>query len=115
MAVGEVRRGQAGTSRGSDSMVLSTERRARIRQRLEPMLREYNPELQFISVFVDSTREYLAVVAQLADKPVLLKFRWVDFISTPDDALGSEVHSQLVQKLGPSEQPRAAVEPAPHS
>lgn len=115
VAVGEAQRGQAGSSRGSHSMVLSTERRARIRQRLEPMLKEYNPELQFISVFVDSTREYLAVVAQLADKPVLLKFRWVDFISTPDNTLGSEVRSQLVQKLGPSEQPRAAVEPAPQS
>jgi hypothetical protein len=96
-------------------MVLSTERRARVRQRLEPMLKEYSPELQFVSVFVDSTREYLAVVVQLADKPVLLKFRWVDFISAPDDALGSDVRSQLVQKLGPAGQPQPAVESAPQS
>jgi hypothetical protein len=80
-------------------MVLSAERRARVRQRLEPILKEYNPELLFIAVFVDSTREYLAVVAQLADSPILLKFRWVDFISTPDEALRTEVRSQLRQKL----------------
>jgi hypothetical protein len=85
-------------------MVLSAERRARIRQRLEPILKDYDPELQFIAVFVDSTREYLGVVAQLADRPVLLKFRWVDFISTSDNALQSDVRSQLMQKLGASEQ-----------
>ena len=90
-------------------MVLGAERRARIRQRLEPMLKDYSPDLLFISVFVDSTREYLAVVAQLADKPVLLKFRWVDFISTPDDTLRGEVRSQLELKLGPPERPSVAV------
>ena len=96
--------GQA-SLRKSNSMVLSAERRARIRQRLEPMLKEYNSELQFISVFVDSTREYLGIVAQLAERPVLLKFRWVDFISTPDPSLRDEVFSQLEQKLGPPERP----------
>ena len=100
MAVGEAQHGQSGSPRRSDSMVLSAERRARVRQRLEPLLQEYSQEMTFLSVFVDSTREYLAIVAQLADKPVLLKFRWVDFISTPDDVLRSDVRSQLVQKLG---------------
>ena len=83
-------------------MVLSAERRTRIRQRLEPLLKEYHPEMLFLSVFVDSSREYLAIVGQLADRPVLLKFRWVDFISTPDDALRQDVRSQLVRKLGSS-------------
>ena len=90
-------------------MVLSPERRARVRQRLEPMLQEFNPDLQFVAVFVDSTREYLAVIAQWADRPVLLKFRWVDFISTPDAAVRSEVFAQLGQKLGPPQ--RTAGEP----
>jgi hypothetical protein len=85
-------------------MVLTAERRARIRQRLEPILKEYDPELLFLSVFVDSTREFLAIVTQRADQPVLLKFRWVDFISTPDDALRQEVCSQLARKFGASEQ-----------
>ena len=96
-------------------MVLSMERRTRVRQRLEPLLQEYNPEMIFLSVFVDSTREYLAIVAQLADKPVLLKFRWVDFISTPDDVLRDDVRSQLVQKLGSSAEASAAGQDPPES
>lgn len=96
-------------------MVLSAERKGRIRQRIEPLLQEYNPEMIFLSVFVDSTREYLAIVAQLADRPVLLKFRWVDFISTPNDVLRNDVHSQLVQKLGPSAQPSAPAQDHPES
>jgi DNA-binding GntR family transcriptional regulator len=83
-------------------MVLSPERRARIRQRLESILKEYDADLQFVAVFVDSTREFLAVVAQLADRPVLLKFRWVDFISQHDASVRSEVFEQLEQKLGHS-------------
>jgi len=82
-------------------MVLSAERRARVRQRLEPMLQEFNADLQFVAVFVDSTREYLAVIAQWEERPVLLKFRWVDFISTPDEAVRREVFAQLERKLGP--------------
>ena len=105
MAVGEAQHGRSGSSQRSDSMVLSTERKTRVRQRLEPLLKEYSQEMTFLSVFVDSTREYLAIVAQLADQPVILKFRWVDFISTPDDVLRNDVHSQLVQKLGPAQAP----------
>ena len=52
-------------------MQLSTERRARIHQRLEPILKECNPELQFITVFVDSSRENLGVVVQLDERPLL--------------------------------------------
>lgn len=85
-------------------MVLGPERRSRVQQRLEPILKEYDADLQFVAVFVDSTRESLAVIAQLADRPVLLKFRWVDFISTPDAAVRSEVFAQLAHKLGPSKQ-----------
>ena len=102
MAAGEAQRGGMGALRGTDSMVLGPERRARVRQRLEPMLKEYNPGLQFVAVFVDSAREYLAVIAQVADRPVLLKFRWVDFISTSDAAVRTEIFVQLEQKLGPS-------------
>ena len=80
-------------------MLLGAERRVRIRQRLEPILKEYNPELQFAAVFVDSTREYLGVVLQLGERPLLLKFRWVDFISNPDNFLRDEVFAQLHQKL----------------
>lgn len=103
MAVGEAQRGHSGSQR-SDAMVLSSERRERIRQRLEPLLKEFNPDLLFLSVFVDSSRESLAIVAQLGDRPVLLKFRWVDFISTPDEALRDDVRLQLARKLGSSDE-----------
>ena len=81
-------------------MQLGAERRARIRHRLDPILRQYDPELQFVTVFVDSTREDLGIVAQLGERPLLLKFRWVDFISNPDDVLRGDVFSQLKEKLG---------------
>ena len=81
-------------------MQLSAERRARIRQRVEPILKEYDRSLQFIAVFVDSARENLGVVAQLEERPLLLKFRWVDFISSPDSSLREEFISQLDRKLG---------------
>ena len=80
-------------------MLLGAKRRTRIRQRIEPILKEYNQELVFIAVFVDSTREFLGVVAQIEELPLLLKFRWVDFISTPDSQLREEVFSQLDRKL----------------
>ena len=83
-------------------MQLGAERRARIRHRLDPILRQYDPELQFVTVFVDSTREDLGIVAQLGERPLLLKFRWVDFISNPEDVLRKEVFAQLNQRLGRS-------------
>ena len=81
-------------------MQLGAERRARVRHRLNPILRQYDPELQFVTVFVDSTREDLGVVAQLGERPLLLKFRWVDFISNPEDVLRDEVFAQLNERLG---------------
>ncbi|MBI4480018.1 MAG: hypothetical protein HY651_08345 [Acidobacteria bacterium] len=81
-------------------MQLGAERRGRIRHRLDPILKQYDPELEFVTVFVDSTREDLGVVAQLGERPLLLKFRWVDFISNPDDVLREDVFSQLNEKLG---------------
>ncbi|MBI3894608.1 MAG: hypothetical protein HY313_01620 [Acidobacteria bacterium] len=80
-------------------MQLTAERRARIRQRLEPILKACNPELEFIAVFVDSSRENLGVVAQLDEQPLLLKFGWVDFISIPDKLLREQVTAQLNKKL----------------
>jgi len=81
-------------------MQLGAERKARVRHRLNPILRQYDPELQFVTVFVDSTREDLGVVAQLGERPLLLKFRWVDFISNPEDVLRDEVFAQLNERLG---------------
>ena len=80
-------------------MQLGAERRRRVRQRVEPVLRVYDPDLQFITVFVDSTRDNLGVVVQMEDRPLLLKFGWVDFISSSDDFLRERTYSQLDRKL----------------
>jgi hypothetical protein len=89
-------------------MQLGAERKARIQHRLAPMLAKYDPELQFITVFVDSMREDLGIVAQLGERPLLLKFRWVDFISSDDETLRRELYSRLDKKLDRQPaQPRA--------
>jgi hypothetical protein len=80
-------------------MQLGVDRRERIQHRLEPILKQFDPEMLFITVFVDSAREDLGVVAQLGERPLLLKFRWVDFVSIPDEVLRQEVFSQLESKL----------------
>ncbi len=80
-------------------MQLSSERLDRVRGRLVPILKKFNSEMQFITVFVDSTREFLGVVAQIEDRPILLKFGWIDFISRPDDDLQIEVFAQLERKF----------------
>ena len=79
--------------------MLGPERQARIRQRVEPILKKYDPELQYVTVFVDSAREYLGVVAQRDEHPLILKFGWIDFISISDEALCDEVFAQLDRKM----------------
>lgn len=80
-------------------MKFSPERMSKMRERLAPMLRKFNPELQLITVFADSSREHLGVVAQLEDRPLVLKFGWIDFISRSDQDLQAELNAQLLQKL----------------
>ena len=80
-------------------MKFSPERMAKMRERLAPMLKKFNPELQLITVFADSSREHLGVVAQLEDRPLVLKFGWIEFISRPDHDLQAEINAQLLQKL----------------
>jgi hypothetical protein len=87
-------------------MQLGVERRSRIRQRLEPILKQFHPDLQFVTVFVDSQREDLGIVAQLGERPILMKFRWIDFISMSEEVLQEEVFAQLRAKLG--KEPAAA-------
>ena len=40
------------------------------------------------------------MVLQLRERPLLLTFRWVEFIRVPDDVIRQEVYLQLDQKLG---------------
>lgn len=82
-------------------MKFSPERLAKMRARLAPMLKKFNPELELITIFADSSREYLGVVAQLEERPLVLKFGWIDFISRPDDDLQVELTAQLEHKMAP--------------
>ena len=82
-------------------MKFSPERMAKMRARVTPMLQKINPELHLITIFADSSREHLGVVAQIEDRPIVLKFGWIDFISRPDDDLQAELQSQLERKLAP--------------
>ena len=82
-------------------MKFSPERMAKMRARVTPMLQKINPGLHLITIFADSSREYLGVVAQIEDRPIVLKFGWIDFISRPDDDLQAELQSQLERKLAP--------------
>lgn len=80
-------------------MKFTPERMEKMRSRLAPMLRKFNPELQLITIFADSSREHLGVVAQLEDRPLVLKFGWIDFISRSNEDLQAEVNAQLLRKL----------------
>lgn len=80
-------------------MKFSPERMAKMRARLTPMLRNFHPGMELITIFAESSREYLGVVAQLEDRPLVLKFSWIDFISRPDDDLQAELTAQLQQKV----------------
>lgn len=80
-------------------MKFSPERMAKMRERLTPMLKKFNPNLELITIFADSSREVLGVVTQLEDRPLVLKFGWIEFISRPDDDLEVELTTQLQHKL----------------
>lgn len=76
-------------------MELTPERKRSIRQRLEPMLAGLDPELKFIEVFLDSTRENLGVVVQKDDQPALLRIDFVQYVSMPEAELRATLRQQL--------------------
>ena len=79
-------------------MELTPERKQSIRRRLEPLLAGLDPELKFIEVFLDSSRENLGVVAQKEDRPVVLRLDFVRYVSMPEAELRETVARQLRAK-----------------
>lgn len=79
-------------------MELSRERKQSIRRRLEPLLNGLDPELKFIEVILDSSRENLGVVAQKNDQPVMLRLDFVRYVSMPDAELRQTLVEQLRRK-----------------
>ena len=79
-------------------MELTPERKQSIRRRLEPLLAELDPELKFVEVILDSSRENLGVVAQKEDRPVMLRLDFVRYVSMPDAELRATLTQQLQAK-----------------
>lgn len=79
-------------------MELTPERKQSIRRRLEPLLAGLDPELKFIEVILDSSRENLGVVAQKDDQPVLLRLDFVRYVSMPEAELRATLARQLRAK-----------------
>lgn len=79
-------------------MELTPERKQSIRRRLEPLLAGLDPELKFIEVILDSSRENLGVVAQKDDQPVMLRLDFVRYVSMPEAELRATLARQLRAK-----------------
>ncbi len=79
-------------------MELSRERKRSIRRRLEPLLAELDPQLQFIEVILDSSRTNLGVVVQKDERPAMLRLDFVRYVSMPDSELRATLAAQLRQK-----------------
>lgn len=79
-------------------MELTPERKQSIRRRLEPLLAELDPELRFIEVILDSSRENLGVVVQKEDRPAMLRLDFVRYVSMPDAELRATLTEQLRTK-----------------
>lgn len=79
-------------------MELTPERKQSIRRRLEPLLAALDPELKFIEVILDSSRENLGVVAQKDDQPVMLRLDFVRYVSMPEAELRATLARQLRAK-----------------
>lgn len=79
-------------------MDFSPERKKSIRKRLEPILAGFDPELKFITVFLDSGRKNLAVVAEKGDHPLVLRLDFLRYVSMPDDEIRHSLAEQLARR-----------------
>lgn len=79
-------------------MELTAERKRSIRRRLEPILAQLDPQIEFIQVILDSSRENLGVVVQKEDEPAMLRLDFIHFISMPDSELRDTIAAQLRAK-----------------
>lgn len=90
-------------------MELTAERKRSIRRRLEPLLAQLDPEIEFIQVILDSSRQNLGIIVQKRDRPAMLRFDFIRYISMPDSEVRETIAGQLRAKkiLPPNTQPGA--------
>lgn len=79
--------------------MLSEERREKILQRVEPLLREIDPDVRLLDVILDSTRQQLAFVLQKGEWPIVVGMNWLDYVSHRDEELHERLAAGLAQRL----------------
>ncbi len=79
--------------------MLSEERREKILKRVEPLLRDVDPDVRLIDVILDSTREQLAFVMQKGEWPIVIGLNWLDYVSHHDDELRERLAAGLARRL----------------
>lgn len=77
-------------------MALSPERKQNIRNRVEPLLRQFEPGLTLVEILLDSTRQHLAFVVQVGERPIILHVDWLLYVRMTDGELLALLQQQLV-------------------
>jgi hypothetical protein len=79
--------------------MLGEDRQSRIKARMEPLLREIDPEVQLLRVLLDSTRQQLAFILQKGEWPIVIGMNWLDYVSHRDGELKVRLAEALAQRL----------------
>ena len=79
--------------------MLSEERRSKILARVGGLLAEIDPQVHLLDVFLDSTRQQLALVMQKAEQPIVVGMNWLDYVSHRDGELKQQLAAGLRQRL----------------
>lgn len=78
--------------------MLGEERRAKILDRIRPLLAELDPEIQLLEVILDSTRQQLAFVMQKGERPIVIGMAWLEYVSHRDEELKSFLAQRLKER-----------------
>lgn len=80
---------------GDSSMQLGPQAKEHIRSRVEPVLQQLDPQLEFIEILVDSARRQLGFVLQKDDRPIVLGMDWLIFVAITEPELKQNLATQL--------------------
>ena len=78
-------------------MPLSPERRQNIRNRIEPILRKLDPGLTLVEILLDSTREHLAFVVQVGERPFIFHVEYLLYVRMTDEELERLLEQQFAE------------------
>lgn len=76
-------------------MQLGSQAKEHIRNRVEPVLRQLDPEIELIEILLDSARQQLGFVLQKDDRPIVLGLDWLTFVAITEPELKASLASQL--------------------